>query len=66
MTSKPVSSNGVRINVSIVRLILEKGFSIEVESEAEGFVITNKQPYDKKLRKHKKMKVHLKVKLGVE
>jgi len=42
------------------QLILEKGFSIEVESEAEGFVITNKQPYDKKLRKHKKMKVHLK------
>ena len=43
------------------RLILEKGFSISAEGEAQGFVITNNQPYNKKLSKHKKMKVHKQV-----
>ena len=43
------------------RLILERGFSVQSHDEAQGFVITNRKPYKKELKKHKKIKMHKQV-----
>ena len=61
MTSKTYSLQLDQCLLIMSRLILEKGFSISAEGDAQGFVITNNQPYNKKLSKHKKMKVHKQV-----